>query len=78
MAAVAPPSEAPMLTDEERFLFDLKGYLLFPNVLSEEEIAPIREQADQLHKDAESLPPEARKLPGGATSALIDHPATRI
>jgi hypothetical protein len=75
MAAIAPPASTPLLTDEERFLFDLKGYLLFPAVLSEAEMAPIREQADQLHADADSLPPEARKLPGGATSALIDHPA---
>lgn len=63
------------MTEEERFLFDLKGYILFPAVLSEEEIVPIKEQCIQLRTDRESLSPEARCLPGGASSVLIDHPA---
>ena len=63
------------LTDREKVLFDLKGYLLFPSVLSEEEIAPIKAQCEQLHQDSEELPPSDRKLPGGAASVLIDHPA---
>jgi hypothetical protein len=63
------------LTDEETVLFDLKGYLLFPAVLSDEEMAPIKAQCEALHNDPESLAPEERNLPGGAASALIDHPA---
>lgn len=56
-------------------LFDLKGYLLFPAVLSEAEMAPIRAQCEALRNDKESLPPEAQNLPGGPASELIDHPA---
>ena len=52
------------MTEEERFLFDLKGYILFPAVLSEEEIAPIKEQCIQLRTDRESLSPEARFYSG--------------
>jgi hypothetical protein len=65
----------PTLTEEELVLFDLKGYILFPGVLSEEEIAPIKEQAQTLHDDRESLSPGEQCLPGGPTSVLIDHPA---
>lgn len=63
------------LSDEEIVLFDLRGYLLFPAVLSEDEMAPLREQCEKLHANPESLPPAERCLPGGAASALIDHPA---
>ena len=63
------------LTEREKVLFDLKGYLLFPAVLSEEEIAPIKAQCEQLREDPEGLPAADRKLPGGAASVLIDHPA---
>jgi len=63
------------LTEQEKVLFDLKGYLLFPAVLTEQEMAPIREQCESLRQDPEKLPASDRVLPGGAASALIDHPA---
>jgi len=31
------------LAEREKVLFDLKGYLLFPAVLSAEELAPLKE-----------------------------------
>ena len=65
----------PTLTEREIALFDLKGYLLFPAVLSEDELAPIKAQCEKLRTDKASLPPEARCLPGGPASVLIDHPA---
>jgi hypothetical protein len=70
------PSVPDQLTDEEKTLFDLKGYILFPGVLSEAESAPLKAQAEALRADAESLPPAARRLPGGPAASLIDHPAT--
>lgn len=63
------------LTEREKVLFDLKGYLLFPSVLSEKDMAPLRAQCEALRRDRETLPPGARCLPGGAASELIDHPA---
>ena len=63
------------LAEREKVLFDLKGYLLFPAVLSAEELVPLKEQCEKLRQDKESLPPAERKLPGGAASVLIDHPA---
>jgi hypothetical protein len=65
----------PTMTDEEMVLFDLKGYIVFPAVLSADEIALIKEQCDKLRQDKQSLPPAAQCLPGGAASMLIDHAA---
>ena len=65
----------PTLTERETALFDLKGYILFPAVLSEDGLAPIKAQCEKLRTDKASLPPEARCLPGGPASVLIDHPA---
>ena len=65
---------SPTLTEKETVMFDLKGYILFPAVLSDDEMAPIVEQCEKLRTDRDSLPPEARCLPGGPASKLIDHP----
>jgi len=65
---------SPMLTDDELTLFDLKGYILFPAVLSAEEIAPIKAQCERLIDEKSEVSP-SEQLPGGATSTLIDHPA---
>jgi len=65
-----------LLTEEEKVSFDLKGFILFPGVLSEDEMEPIREQIEAMRNDPDSLPAEARRLPGGATSKLINHPTT--
>ncbi|MDE0020829.1 MAG: phytanoyl-CoA dioxygenase family protein [Candidatus Poribacteria bacterium] len=62
------------MTDEERFRFDLNGYLLRPAILSQDEIDAIIDQIDRIKHDPESLPPEHRAVPGGPSSVLIDHP----
>jgi hypothetical protein len=63
------------LTEREKVLFDLKGFLLFPAVLSDAEMAPLKQQCEKLHADPDSLSPAERCLPGGAAAELIDHPA---
>ena len=50
----------PILTEREAVLFDLKGFILFPAVLSADEIAPIEAQCEKLRADKASLRPEAR------------------
>jgi hypothetical protein len=62
------------MTDEERFRFDLTGFLVRPSILTEDEVAAIREQLDRIHHDPTSLKPEERAVPGGVSSMLIDHP----
>jgi hypothetical protein len=64
-----------LLSDEEKLRFDLKGFILFPAVLSADEIRRLKDQVDRIRTDPESLPPAERQLPGGAVSMLIDHPA---
>ena len=62
------------MTDEEKFRFDLTGFLVRPAILEPPEIEAIVDQIDRIHHDPESLPPEERAVPGGASSLLIDHP----
>src|SRR5690348_2177137 len=64
------------MTPEEKFLFDLHGYLIIKNVLTPDEVARLNALAD------EKFPPVPGKLDrrtrvstwSPATTALIDHP----
>ena len=62
------------MTEEERFRFDLTGFLVRPAVLTADEVAAIIDQIDRIKHDPQSLPPEQRDVPGGPSSVLIDHP----
>ena len=60
------------MTDEQKFVFNLKGWLLFPSVLTEEEIAPIREHVLALKEpNLPGYPPGRWQMP---SQALLDHP----
>ena len=61
------------MTDEEKFRFDLNGFLVRPAILEEDEIAAIIDQIDRIKHYPKSLPPEQRDVPGGPSSLLIDH-----
>ena len=62
------------MTEEEKFTFDCAGFLVRPSILSAEQIAAVREQVYLIKHDPQQLPPHERKVPGGASSLLIDHP----
>ena len=62
------------MTAEERFRFDLAGFLVRPAILAADEIAAIVDQIDRIKHDPESLAPEHRAVPGGPARVLIDHP----
>ena len=62
------------LTDEEKYQFDTRGWLLVPNALSETETAEMREFCYRLSTDRESLPASQRSSIGGPLLALTDHP----
>ncbi len=62
------------MTEEQKFIFDLKGYLLIPEVLTAAEIAELKSQIAAIRTEPESLPATERQFPGGAAAALIDHP----
>lgn len=58
----------------DRIIFDLKGYIVKPAVLSPEEVEEIQEFVLRQKKEPESLLPHQRSLPGGAFEKLIGHP----
>ncbi|MGL5943628.1 MAG: phytanoyl-CoA dioxygenase family protein [Waterburya sp.] len=63
------------MTQHDRVVFDLKGYLLKPAVLSASEVKILKDFVLRQKNDPESLPPHERCLPGGPFAPLIDHPA---
>ena len=62
------------MTDEEKFRFDLTGFLVRPAILERGEVDAIVDQINRIHHNKESLAPEHRAVPGGPASVLIDHP----
>ena len=50
----AIPQVHPM-SDYEKFLFDLKGFIVIPNVLTDEEVQTVREHTQTDLKKPESL-----------------------
>ena len=62
------------LTQEQKYLFDLRGWLLIPGVLSADEVAEMREYCLRLKFQPESLPESQRNTLGGPLQRLADHP----
>ena len=62
------------MTEEERFRFDLTGFLLRPAILNSDQIGNIIDQIDRIKHNPDSLSPEHREVPGGPSSVTIDHP----
>ena len=62
------------LTDEQKYLFDVRGWLLMPGVLTDDEIEAMREYALRVQKDSESLPEHERSFVAGPLEKLTDHP----
>ena len=61
------------MTEHDRIVFDLKGYIVKPAVLSNDEVEVIKKFVLRQKNDPQSLPPHERCLPGGAFAKLIDH-----
>jgi len=62
------------MTAEQKYVFDLKGWLLLPALFTAEQLVPIRQHLLQCHDDPASLPPDQRDPHGGAAQVLLDHP----
>ena len=63
------------MTGAQKYLFDLKGFILLPALLSEEELVQIRAHQMKFLYERESLPPDERDNHGGPSQILLDHPA---
>jgi len=73
------PQDAPApdhWTEERRFLFDLKGWVCFPSVLTDDEISACREHLDLIYDEPGSIDPVFQSRPGlsGPLQDLLDHP----
>ena len=51
------------MTPAQKYLFDLKGFILLPALLSEEELVLIRAHQHKFLYERESLPPDERDSP---------------
>ncbi len=65
---VVPP------TQEQKYLFDMHGWLLVPGVLSGDELEEMQEFGYRLRHDPESIPAHERSPLGGPMQKLADHP----
>ncbi len=62
------------MTDEQKYQFDLKGWIALPSLLSEEQLGPIREHQMAFLNDRDTLPLEEQDNHGGPSQVLLDHP----
>ncbi|MBT3267139.1 hypothetical protein HN371_08310 [Candidatus Poribacteria bacterium] len=70
-----PIDAAIPMTDEQKFVFDLKGWLLLPGLLGEDDVCAIRDHIQALRHDRDSLDPNDRYSLSGPAQILVDHPA---
>lgn len=64
-----------VMTDEQKFMFDLKGWILLPSVLSAAEIASLAKHLRTVANNPALLPPHERNSYAGPCQELLDHPA---
>lgn len=62
------------LTEDQKYVFDTKGWVAIPGVLSDDDIEEMRDFAYRLARDPESIPVEERSSVGGPLQRLTDHP----
>ncbi len=62
------------LTQEQKYLFDTRGWLLVPGVLADDEIEAMREYALRVVRNPKSLPEHERSHVAGPLQKLTDHP----
>ena len=74
MSTDTPAPSVHGMSDYEQFLFDLKGFLVIPGVLTIDEIQTIQAHLKSLARDAEGLPEHRRSPLAGPAEFLIDHP----
>src|SRR5690606_22834164 len=57
--------------------FDLKGYIVIPDVFNETEVQRMKEQVYKIKHDPQSLAPHERTVPGGASEVLLSNPVLK-
>ena len=59
----------------QKYLFDIKGWICLPGLLSEEQLTSVRAHQMKFLHERDTLPPEHRDNHGGPSQILLDHPA---
>ena len=72
--AAATDSAVHPMSDYEKFVFDLKGFVVIPSVLTREETSKVRAHVEQYSTNPDSLAPHIRAPMAGPGEFLIDHP----
>ena len=62
------------MTEEQKYLFDLKGWISLPGLLDQEKLDLVRQHQMKFLYQRDSLPPEERDNHGGSSQILLDHP----
>lgn len=61
-------------TDEQKYVFDVRGWIAVPGVLTEDEVEEMRDFCRRLRSDSASLEEKDRSSVGGPLHRLTDHP----
>lgn len=75
MSAIPTTASPQTMSDEQKFFFDLKGWLLLPAVLEADLLEALREHVYKLRHEPDSLPEHERYALAGPGQQLVDHPA---
>ena len=59
------------LTQEQKYLFDARGWLLVPGILEHDQIEEMRHQAERARDEPDSLPEHERNYISGPLEKLI-------
>ena len=61
-------------TEDQKFIFDTRGWIALPSVLTDDEVAEMRDFCYRLKKNPGSIPDHHRSSIGGPLEKLTDHP----
>ena len=75
MTVISTTADPVPMTDAQKFIFDLKGWILLSGVLEPELIEACQEHLHKLKHEPNSLPEHERYSLAGPAQELIDHPA---
>ena len=62
------------LTEEQKFLFDANGWLVFPGLIPEDELEEMRAFCMRVKFNPQTLPAHQRTPIAGPLERLLDHP----
>ena len=63
------------MSDAQKYLFDLKGWIALPGLLTAEQVEAVRSHQMRFLYERDGLPPAERDNHGGPSQVLLDHPA---